>query len=795
MDSPPPRREPSPSRSREWIGWVLVVPLGLGLLLFLWMWYAPCALGGCAPVADLSQFQAEGSELLDVNGEAFATLATVNRRVIPLDSMPDHLTQAFLAVEDRQFYRHDGVDARRMLGAVASNLQRGGVAEGGSTLTMQLARNLFPEQLPFAEQTLRRKIMEIRVARQIERTFPKDKIFELYLNHIYLGSGAYGVEAAAQTYFGRSAPDLDLPQAALIAGLPQAPSNINPRRDIDRSRERRNLVLRRMESAGVITAAERDEASEASIELAEEAGVGEEGVRAGYFRERVRRALEDEIGSQFYTAGLRIHTTLDLSAQQAAEEELENQISAIEAGRFGAYRHPVFSRGVVDEDEDRTTDYLQGVAVVLEAETGAVRALVGGRDFDDSKFDRAVQALRQPGSAFKPFVYLAALQRRTPPIHRIEDERIQLTLSGGRTWSPRNFGGSYDGPMTIREALTRSKNTVTVQLAQDVGMGSVVRVARELGITNEISETPATALGSAEVRPIDLIASYAAFANGGQRVEPHFIDRVEDRNGRVLWQSSHSSQRAIDAGEAFVLTSMLRDVVDRGTGTAVRGAGFNAPAAGKTGTTNDATDVWFIGYTPDLVGGVWMGLDRPATIVSGATGGTLAAPVWGRIMNRIYQNRATPSEWTPPSSVSSAEADRVTGQLVSDLCPSTGQSYTEYFVGSPPSPGPCPDDPWGDRRFAEDGIWGDEEFGFDDDGVEWPELEERRRGEDWWEEMDTFPEDTLPEEEVEPLPDPDTLPEPDPLPEPEPLPEDTMPDPEPPDVLGEPVDGDDGSRV
>jgi penicillin-binding protein 1A len=753
--------------------------LGLAVLFligFTWVWYAPCWLGGCAPVHELAEYQAEGSEILDMNGERFATLATVNRRVVSLDTLPEHVPQAFLAIEDRRFYRHDGVDLRRVMGAGMQNIRAGGVAEGGSTITMQLARNLFPDQLPFAERTMRRKVVEMRVARQIERSFSKDKILELYINHIYLGAGAHGVDAASRVYFGKSAADLEIHEAAALAAVPQAPSRTNPRDGPERTRERRNVVLRRMAAAGHITEAEAAEMQELPLEVAE-ADEPEETHDSGYFVERVRRELQERMGDLYYTAGLRVHTTLDASAQRAAEEELEGQLRSTENGGFGAYRHTTFEAARGDSEAEGTSPYLQGMVVTLDTETGAVRALVGGRDFDDSKFDRAVQSQRQSGSAFKPFVFLTALSGRTPPTRQIEDAPVQIQLTGTRTWSPRNYGGQYDGMMTLREALARSKNVVTVKLAQDVGIGQVSRTAQQLGITTDIPQTPATALGAADVRPIEMVRAYAAFSNGGYRVEPYFITRVEDRRGRVLWENEPQRSQVADPAATYVLTQMLRDVVERGTGTGVRGAGFRGAAAGKTGTTNRSTDVWFIGYTPDLVTGVWIGLDDPQPIVGGATGGRLAAPVWGRIMNRVYQNRTAPGEWSRPSGVSTAQVDRATGAIVSDGCPPRGEVYTEYFVGNPPA-ATCPR---GDFYLARgDTIWGDEEWGAGDDWA-WDDdfdwgadgAEERERRGVYVEDRER---ETAEPEPVEPV-------EPEPEPEPEPDP----PAREEPELLGEPV--------
>jgi penicillin-binding protein 1A len=722
---------------------VLLAGAALALAGFSWLWFAPCGFGGCAPVSDLEKYQAEGSELLDTNGRPFGTLSMVNRRTVPLDSLPPYLPKAFLAVEDRRFYDHAGVDWKRVGGAMMANLRSGGVAEGGSTITMQLARNLFPEALPYRERSIRRKLMEIRVARQIERAFPKDKILELYLNHIYLGEGAYGVDAAARAYFGKPASQLTLAEAAMLGGLPKAPSQINPREDREAALARRDLVLGEMAKAGYVSAAEAAAARREPLHLARPAS--RRAQRGAWFLERVRRELEEKMGDQAYTAGLRVHTTFDPVAQAAAEEELFRQLDAVEAGRFGAYRHPTYrqSRG---ETGDGETPYLQGASIVLDARTGEVRALVGGRDYDDSKFDRVFQAVRQPGSAFKPFVYLAALQRSIPPTHRIEDAPVRITLAGGRSWEPRNYTGTYDGPLTLRDALARSKNTVTVKLAEEVGLGAVTETARQMGITTPIPATPAVALGAAEVRPAELAAAYAAFANGGMRVEPHVIRRVESRDGELLWEAEPPQDAALDPAAAFVLTSMLRDVVDRGTGTAVRAAGFTGPAAGKTGTTNAATDVWFAGYTPRTVGVVWMGLDRPQTIVPGASGGTLVAPVWGRMMRRITGGRSQ-GDWTPPGGVVTQMVSRATGQPVDGGCPVAGPTYTEYFVHTAPPGQVCyPSAPY-PAMAAGDTTWRDEEWGAFPDttglmgtpldtlpvpdlkssGIDWPELESRRR--------------------------------------------------------------------
>jgi penicillin-binding protein 1A len=706
---------------------------------FGWLYFAPCGMGGCAPVTELEKFDAEGSQLMDTNGRPFATLGMESRRVVPIDSLPPFLPKAFLAVEDRRFYQHGGVDWKRFMGALFKNVKSGGVEEGGSTITMQLARNLFPRALPYRERSMRRKLMEIRIARQIERRFSKDKILELYLNHIYLGEGSYGVDAAAHEYFGKPATQLTLAEAAVLGGLPVSPARINPRVDREAALNRRNLVLREMAKAGYISQADADAAINTPLRLARRGRAGQVATGA-WFVERVRREMEDALGDQDNIGGLKVFTSFDPTAQKAAEEEVARQASAIESGAFGAFAHPTYAKTKGTTTDEGDTPYLQGTAFVMDARNGEVHALVGGRDYDDSKFDRVFQAIRQPGSAFKPFVYLTALEKGIPPSQVFHDQPVQIRLAANRVWSPRNYEGTYAGPMTLRDALAASKNTVTVQVAQQVGMPDVVQTARDLGLSTPISPQPATALGASEVKPVELVRAYAAFDNGGALVEPHFIRRIEDKDGNVVWQRDDTGgQRVIQPEEAFVLTSMLRDVVDRGTATPVRAAGFRGPAAGKTGTTNGATDVWFVGYTPELVGSVWFGFDRPETIVQKASGGTLAAPVWARIMSRIYATRRMPGEWPMPPGVVTEQVDRRTGLALNAGCQGSGQAYTEYFIHNVPMGQPCypaaqgpmvVDTGWTD---AEAGAWAYQDtVGMTDlerRGIHWPELEERRRRE------------------------------------------------------------------
>jgi 1A family penicillin-binding protein len=716
---------PSPGlRGRRYgLGAAAVALLAVLAVVGTMLWFN-CGLRGCPDVDMIRGYMPdEASVLLDRNGEEISKLFVTRRVVVPVDSIPEHTLNAFVAIEDRRFWEHGGVDWRRVVGALWQNVRAGGVEEGSSTITMQLARNIFPEQLPASERTMTRKVAEARVARQIESRFTKREIMELYLNHIYFGSGAYGIQAAAEEYFGKDAHQLTLYESAMLAALPRAPSRLNPRANEEAALEGRRLVLRRMLEQGLITAEEQGAAAEAGLVVRERRTRAQD--PAPYFVESVRRQLEDQLGRSLYTQGYRIHTTLDMAAQRVAETELQRQLDAVEAGRFGRFPHPTYASVHADTTRDprQGTPYLQGAVVVMDARTGDVVALVGGRDFNDSEFNRATQAMRQPGSAFKPFVYAAAVSAGFAPTHQLVDRPLQYNLGNGRVWEPRNYDGSYAGTVTMRNSLAHSRNVPTVRLANEVGMRRVQSTAAGFGLV-DLPSHPSVVLGTAEVTPLRLTAAYAALATLGQRPEPRFVTRVVDRQGRVVWQQQPRAHRAVDPATAFVTTAMLQDVVDRGTGTGVRAAGFRGPAAGKTGTTQDAADIWFVGYTPELVATIWMGLDRRQRILQGATGGQIAAPTWGRIMREVASGSAG---WSPPAGVEQHQVDE-RGVVASAGCPGQGSVRTEYFVRGTAPHATCipaadpyawdddydvvqdPDDPdgWWDRlrqRFArEDSI-------------------------------------------------------------------------------------------
>jgi 1A family penicillin-binding protein len=701
---------------------VLLLMVGAGALL-----WQRCGLRGCPDVDQLRGYMPdEASVIYDRDGEELSKLYLTRRVVVSIDSLPEHVLNAFVAIEDQRFWRHGGVDWRRVVGALLRNVRAGGVEEGSSTITMQLARNVFPEQLPASQRTLPRKFAEARVARGIEARYSKEEILELYLNQIYFGSGAWGIESAAQEYFGKPAAALDLPESALLAALPRAPSRYNPRASRERALEGRRLVLSLMAEQGMITAEEAEAAAEARLVLRR--GDASTDRPAPYFVESVRRILEQELGSALYTQGYRIYTTLDRRLQTVTEEEVGRQARAIEAGAYGRYVHRTYASVHADTAADLSggTPYLQAAAVVMDARSGDVLALVGGRDFDDSQYNRAAQAQRQPGSAFKPFVYAAALSSGYSPAHQVLDQPLRMDLGHGQVWEPRNYDGGYSGLITVREALVRSKNVATVRIANDVGVGRVVRTAEQMGL-GRMPGNPSMVLGTAEVTPLDLTAAYTAFATLGQRAEPRFITRVVDRHGVTVWSQQPRVHRVMDPAVAFVTTNIMEDVVSRGTGTAVRAAGFGGPAAGKTGTTQDAADVWYVGYTPDIVGAVWFGFDERKTIFRGATGGSLAAPVWGRLMQRA--GKRSQNGWSAPPGVEQrgVSAD---GFVVAAGCEGVPTSRNEYFVRGTAPVASCY--PTGGQYAYYDSLWVDRAaMDFPTDTLAY------RRGDDdgWWDRM------------------------------------------------------------
>ena len=654
-----------------------VLAVGLGTAVSVWAAATVTGVAGdgCPSVHDLRTYQPpQATRVFAMDGSFVADLAPQRRILLEFGELPPLLREAVVAVEDRRFWEHGGVDFRSVARAAWRNISTLSVREGFSTITMQLARTVFPEQLPMADK-FDRKVCEVYLAEEIEDQLPKREILERYLNQIYLGSGLYGVEAAAQGYFGVSTDRLEPAQVAMLVALVKSPEGYNPRRNPELAIDRRNVVLDVMARAGVISSGTAEEASQEPLELVppvEAAGA------APYYVAAVRRQLKARLGEDAHTRGLRVHTGLDPELQQLSRTALVEQIERIEGGAFGQYSH---ARG---PGADADTPVLQGMVVMMDPGTGEVRAMVGGRDFATSQFDRAFQAERQPGSAFKPLVYAAALEAGLPPTARLETSPVEVTTAGSPTWRPGDHVADSVETLSVRRALAVSSNHAAVRLGQWVGEERVAGLGMRLGLSTPIPTYPSIHLGSAEVIPAELVAAYAAFGNGGYRVEPTLIRRIEDREGNLLWQARPSRRQVLDAGVAFLTLTLLEEVVNDGTASSVRDGGFWVPAAGKTGTTNDGRDVWFIGLTPDLVGGVWLGFDRPRPIMPGASGGRLAAPVWTNVMERAYEDRPAPAPWAPPSNIVSAQVDEQTGYLATGNCPADDVRIEYFLVGTEP---------------------------------------------------------------------------------------------------------------
>jgi penicillin-binding protein 1A len=660
----------------------IVAVLSLALAVYTWQ---RCGLDGCPNVSRLSAFQPGGATvLLDRHGQRFADLAPVRRQVVSLKSLPEYVAQAFIAVEDKRFYRHNGVDWGRVLGAGLANLKARGWAQGSSTITMQLARNLFPRELPQRERTMRRKLLEVRVASSIEREYTKNEILELYLNHIYFGNGAYGIEAAAQQYFGRHARELTLSQTAVLAALPKAPAHYDPRRRPTRAKTRRNLVLALMEQQGRITSRRADVAMAAGLRVTEPRRGAQEDGFAPYFVDAVRKILEDKYGDLVYERRLRVRTTLDVRAQRAVEEEIIRQLQTIESGELGDLNGPAYSSAGASNESG--TRYLQASAVILEVASGDIIAMVGGRDFLDSPFNRATQSHRQVGSAFKPFVFATAIAKGFAPSQHIVDEPMTVQVSRQVVWEPRNYDGEFYGEISLRRALVESRNVPTVRLAEAVGLNDIKTVAQRAGFTGDLAPHPSMPLGTVASSPLELAHAYTVFPGLGTQPDPRYILSVENEKGKTIWEpETNRSVGTMDPGIAYIVTDMLRDVVDeeRGTGTAVRAVGFRGAAAGKTGTTSENSDTWFVGFTPDLVGTVWVGFDQQREILPDANGGRLAAPIWGNVMRRVYETRADPGDFKVPDGIVHRMVDPTTGLVLEDGCyPNWGDAQREVFLST-----------------------------------------------------------------------------------------------------------------
>ena len=619
---------------------------------------------------------AQASLVLGRDGALIGELGRERRINVALRTLPKYVGHAFVAIEDKRFYQHDGVDLVGVAGAIKDAVTKGNL-RGASTITQLLVGNMHPDLIDRRDLSPGRKLREQQAAREMERHYNKEQILEAFLNQISFGRGAYGIEMAARQFFGKGAAELTLAEAASLASMPKSPVQYDPARSPDRNRTRRNTVLALMAEQKYITAAQSVAAQREPVRT-----VTTTRGTAPWVVDVVRVQAE-RAGIAVMQGGYRIHTTIDAALQRAAQQALSSGLDEIET-RPG-FRGQRCARVAGDTaataaKKAKVEACLEGAAVVLDPTTGEVRALVGGRDYARSSFNRAVDGNRQPGSSFKAFVYAQSIAQGLTANAMVADTALRIRLDNGQTYSPDNADNAFLGALTLREALTKSRNPVAVQLALAVGMDSVIALARRAGLRSPISPYPSSALGASVVQPLDFVAAYAAFDNGGVAVEPRFVQRIEDRNGRTVFTPQVAPARsAMDPRVAFIMRDMLQDVVTRGTATALRKiVPARIPVAGKTGTTNDNTDVWFVGMTPELVTGVWLGFDKPAMISPGAVGGTLAAPIAGQIIAAAYGNRAS-GVWTPPPGVVPVELDRATGQPSDGRTPDE-RRYVEWFM-------------------------------------------------------------------------------------------------------------------
>jgi penicillin-binding protein 1A len=723
------------------------------------------------------------SEIYSDNGEVIGRFWEEKRVVVGLDQIPKHLIEAFIAAEDSRFYQHEGVDFLSIMRALVKNTLAGRIEQGGSTITQQVAKSLL---LKDTEKTYRRKVREATLSLQIEKEFSKEKILFLYLNQIYLGQGAYGVEAAARTYFDKSASELNLAEAAMLAGLAQAPSRYSIITHFDKAKARQQYVLQRMMEEGYITQQQAEEGAAAEIKL----NMSPENTfeKAPYFTEYVRKYIEQKYGHDLlYRGGLKVYTTLNLETQREAQAAVRQGL--LELDKREGYRGPLkhlqaaeresFKRewarkyatepprvgdvvqGLIEEIEDQKKEVVvsigerlavlplsemnwarkpdpdvpyhaallksvkgvfqvgdvvlvktkeptskpydwmvsleqepevQGALFCMETGTGRVKALVGGRDFSLSQFNRAIQARRQPGSSFKPIIYAAALDQGMTPCTVILDAPfLSSTNPEDEIWKPKNYKETFTGPTLFRQALIQSRNVITVKILKEIGVPFVIKYARRMGIEADLAPDLSLALGSSGLSLLELCRAYAVFANGGMLADAIFVNRIEDARGGTLELNQPSLKESISKETAFVMTDLLKAVIQEGTGW--RSKALKRPAAGKTGTTNDLRDAWFVGYTPSLVAGVWVGYDDRRSMGQDETGSRAANPIWLYFMSEALKDRPV-EEFQAPEGVVLVKIDTKTGLLASRYSATTasqafkaGEEPTD-FSPEPESPRP-----------------------------------------------------------------------------------------------------------
>ena len=636
------------------------------------------------------------SYVYDINDNVIAEFSVEKRALLPLNKIPVDMQNAVIAMEDQDFFRHWGISPKGIVRAALRDLLHQRIAQGASTLTQQLSKNIFLKR----EKTISRKIKEVVLALEIEHNFSKQEILTLYLNQIYFGSGVYGVQSASHLYFGKDVSELTLGDCALLTGMIPSPERFSPFNSPERARQRRSLVLQRMREEGYITAAEEKAADAEPIPTRK---FSLQSGRAAYFVEYLRQILEPKYGTdQLWKGGLKIYTTLDLSMQTIAEDTLEKYLEQYD--QIAAQARAAAAKDSDAQDSggvDGSSETLQGAFVILDNKTGAIKAMVGGRDFQKSKFNRVTQAARQAGSTFKPFVWMAALQSGYTPASMIDDSPMAYYYDGkdwrlleGATdqysinlaiqpfvgnkdfniWVPNDFDGKFLGRITMRKALEQSRNLASIYLVTHVGPALVADVAHRAGIKHHLDAVPSIGLGTSLVNPLEMANAFSTFANGGIRTEPFAILRVTDHDGRVLEEDVPDESEAFSPQLSYVLVNMMKGVVQRGTG--IRASSLHRPIAGKTGTSQDAKDMWFIGMTPDLTAASWMGYDDFSSIPVKDWSSSLAVAWWTDIMGQILKDQPV-RDFPVPDGIVFVTIDQDTGKLA---LPTSRHKILEAFV-------------------------------------------------------------------------------------------------------------------
>ncbi len=644
------------------------MPKGKGLFLYVFLILTAVLIGGSVGFVlyslwDLPQVQmleeykpSITSRVYSDTNRLLAEFFMENRTPVALKDVPQALIQALISTEDTRFYSHHGIDVRGIARALYRNLRTGKIVEGGSTLTQQLAKVLFLTP----EKSYTRKLKEMALALKIEQRYTKQEILSFYLNQIYFGSGAYGVEAASQIYFGKSVKDLNLAECALLAGLPRSPNRYSPFKDPATALGRRAYVLARMVATNVITRTQAEEAKKAPLPQHPNVTAGGP---APYFVEYIRQKVEERFGSaMLYSGGLNIYTSIDDELQKYAEAAVKTGLPKIEA------RHKRHGK------DGHSQPPLQAALIAIEPETGYIRAMVGGRDFGQSQFNRAWQAMRQPGSAFKPVIYAAALEQGFGAADLLDDSPITYKVDKKKNWAPEDFTKTYLGLVTLRKSLALSLNVPTVRLLEKLGIDRTIEYAKKIGIRSSLQPYLSLALGTSDLTLLELTSAYAVFANHGVRLDPSAILMITDSTGRVLYTGDTLPQQAMKPETAFLITNLLKGAVERGTGWKARELG--RPVAGKTGTTNDFRDAWFIGYTPSMVAGVWVGYDDHRSIGPKETGARAALPIWLDFMKKATKDN-TPEDFAVPEGIIFRQIDPKTGLLCGENCK---QSIREAFL-------------------------------------------------------------------------------------------------------------------